>query len=477
MAGVEFETTESTLKELSKNSIRRAYLVTYSQCDLRRFPTRQSFGDVVAEAFRAVPGKVQPLYWACGKEPHPNTSGYHYHVSVLLNGTQRWGAVKDFLTKRHDVVVNFVQNDNGYDSAYAYVTKADGDVYHSENHPHTLPVGTPGTRAAMNSYAKRRRKRVAERAADALGADDTGFADMVVEGHDPRAEGEKSCHRLTLVEVADFCIQQSIKTRKELQRQAELQKRDGKLDLYHFILARRKQLVEDLIDNVWEMKNSVDMDIERGARDRMHVLYDLSNSPCVPGCEDELWKRSALQILEYNNIDWATFADAVKLLLRRGRGKYRNVMLYGDVNCAKTFLLKPLTHIYKTFENPARDKYCWVGADAAEVILINDLRWKHPGEQISWDDFLRLLEGEPTKLPAPKNHFAKDVLIDKDTPIFATGPYRLRNNKEPPEARENRMMDVRWRYFEFYRRLTDEEVNDSIPPCPRCFAEFVLHHA
>ena len=84
-------------------------------------------------------------------------------------------------------------------------------------------------------------------------------------------------------------------------------------------------------------------------------------------------------------------------------------MIYGQTNCAKMFMLKRLKRIFgdRLFDNPANDKYAWVGADKAEVILLQDFRFCR--EVITWKDLL-LLEGEMVKLPAPKNHFAILVL-------------------------------------------------------------------
>jgi len=68
--------------------------------------------------------------------------------------------------------------------------------------------------------------------------------------------------------------------------------------------------------------------------------------------------------------------------------------------CYLTFLLQPLCDLFKVVQNPARDKFGWVGADDTEIILINDLRWS--ADLIQWDDFLRLLEVQTVNLPAPK---------------------------------------------------------------------------
>ena len=110
-------------------------------------------------------------------------------------------------------------------------------------------------------------------------------------------------------------------------------------------------------------------------------------------------------------------------------------MIVRNTNCGKTFLLKPFLHLFDTFSNPAVDKYAWVGADK-KVIWLNDFRWSK--ELIEWKSFLLLLKGDQVNLPAPKNHYATDVCIDHDIPIFATsedtikyhGPYKKGKNED-----------------------------------------------
>ena len=68
------------------------------------------------------------------------------------------------------------------------------------------------------------------------------------------------------------------------------------------------------------------------------------------------------------------FPDRIRTLLSKGRGKVRTVIIIGPANCGKTFLLRPLEIIFKTFSNPGNDKYGWVGANKAEVVFLNDFR-------------------------------------------------------------------------------------------------------
>ena len=145
------------------------------------------------------------------------------------------------------------------------------------------------------------------------------------------------------------------------------------------------------------------------------------------------------------------FADRVRTVLSKGRGELRNVIV-GPANCSKTSLLRPLEVIFKTFSNPANDKYGWVGADKAEVIFLNDFRWS--SELIKWNEFLLLLEGHTVHLPAPKNRFASDILIGKDTPVFATSKDVIKFIGKCNTKNEiKNIMAVRWHVFIFTQLL------------------------
>jgi len=152
------------------------------------------------------------------------------------------------------------------------------------------------------------------------------------------------------------------------------------------------------------------------------MMREAENRPCPPHC---LWFTSALEVLHFNDIDPNMFARYLRELISHGRGKFRNIMIVGRSNCAKTFILKPLECLFgdRVFDNPSNDKYAWVGAEKADVILLQDFRYSP--QLIAWKDLLLLCEGETVKLPAPKNHFVSDVVIDSDVPIFATSKSRI----------------------------------------------------
>ena len=149
------------------------------------------------------------------------------------------------------------------------------------------------------------------------------------------------------------------------------------------------------------------------------------------------------------------------------------MLLTGPTNSGKTFLFDPLEVIFKSFVNPANDKYGWVGADQCEVIYLNDFRWNP--SLITWKDLLLLLEGHTVKLPAPKNVYTKDVCINTDVPIFASADeeFVLYARDGKINQRETEMMSVRWRVYKFSRTIPKSE-QIELKPCPRCFAEFVF---
>ena len=146
-------------------------------------------------------------------------------------------------------------------------------------------------------------------------------------------------------------------------------------------------------------------------------------------------------------------------------------MIIVRANCAKTFLLKPLSVIYNTFCNTAVGNFAWVGVQDKECIFLNDFRWSQ--QLLPWHDLLLLLEGEIVHFPAPKTHFMQDIKLTKDTPIFCTTKRPLLFIKNGMvDDRESEMMAVRWKIFEL-RAQIPETSQHAIPPCPSCFAKLI----
>ena len=80
----------------------------------------------------------------------------------------------------------------------------------------------------------------------------------------------------------------------------------------------------------------------------MEVIREANGKECVTGCNSD-WLNCAEEVLHNNGITEQVFRQAVTNLLIKGCGKYCNIIIVGPVNCAKTFLLNPLSLIYDTF--------------------------------------------------------------------------------------------------------------------------------
>ena len=115
--------TSSSLKE---SCVRQVYLITYSQADLQKFPTRRAFADVVVNYF-GCETETPVVQWACCLEQHRN-GGYHFHIAVKLQRCKRWLPSKSYLTQQYSISVHFSSSRDNYYSAWKYVTKEDDDV-------------------------------------------------------------------------------------------------------------------------------------------------------------------------------------------------------------------------------------------------------------------------------------------------------------------------------------------------------------
>ena len=69
---------------------------------------------------------------------------------------------------------------------------------------------------------------------------------------------------------------------------------------------------------------------------------------------------------------------------------------------------------------------------------------------------------------------SKDIVLEKDTPFFATSdaPLVLINNGSIDRV-NTEMMNVRWRMFQLHKQIPQDKQRD-INPCGHCFAELLL---
>lgn len=130
----EFKATQMSTKQL-----RRAYLVTYGQADLKLFLTRESFSFAVAEASSTGAGENKVNYFACALKKHKE-GAEHFHTPLKLSELKQWLSAKNALSEKYETVVNFPESHGNYYNTYKYIWKTYTDVYHSADHPNLQEI-------------------------------------------------------------------------------------------------------------------------------------------------------------------------------------------------------------------------------------------------------------------------------------------------------------------------------------------------
>lgn len=155
---------------------------------------------------------------------------------------------------------------------------------------------------------------------------------------------------------------------------AASQNREGKSDLAEFICNRDSKVVDECLAIAKELGCAEDK-FARSQQTRIELLEEAYASECADGCNGQ-YLRAAISLLERNEIPVSAFAKAIFSALELGRGKYRNFFIHGPGNCGKSFILSLLKAIFNIFCNPATGTFACVGAEEAEIIFLNDFRWK-----------------------------------------------------------------------------------------------------
>ena len=264
-----------------------------------------------------------------------------------------------------------------YYTASLYTTKEDENFIQSPDHPDLANSGPPGTMSASQARIKRRPPVTEDSPTDSTsGGEGEDGEKKEREGGYGRASTSvkrRRSQRLSCFDVSNIIVEEKIKNRTELLALASAQKAEGKTDLAEFVVNMGNRVVEEVIATARQM-DSVSEVLKRSKLTRQEILEKcLLEDSCTPECNGQ-WLQCATQLLNWN-VARRAFSEAVKNLLEKGRGKFRNILLKGPANTGKTFLLNPLSLVYKTFSNPATSTFAWVGAEREEVIFLNDFRW------------------------------------------------------------------------------------------------------
>lgn len=448
----------------SQKNPRSVYLITYSQADILKVPSRERFGEIIAAEFNRSNDDIVK-HWVSAAELHAK-GGIHYHCAIKLKCPRRWSQVRNNLSSKYKIEVDFTEWHDMYHDAFSYVIKQDAHYVTSPGHINLDNNPPPRTAAAVKG------KRLACQ------------RNIKFEGNQQATK--KKQPRLDNTQIFNIIVANNVKSDKKLCALAKLQMKEGKHDLHRWVMNHpNSKNRQDIIETAWSIESS-EADLEREEKSLIDILAEALEGDCREDPEtgfkcNRKWLPAALQVLRKNNIQPEYFAKVVAAALQHGRGKGRNVMIIGDTNCAKSFMFLPLMHMFTCFTCPSGSAFNFVGAHEKEVLLFNDIRYEANGkgdkEFLPWKSFLNLLEGAPINIPMPKNHFASDVQWTKRQPVFATSDrkiIRIINNKM--DMGETAQMDERWVYLKFNYQWQANEIDYNLVHCPRCFAELITSY-
>ena len=287
-------------QELGERQIRRVYLITYSQADMKKMANCQAFADCILEAFSQSQGNqkdnaTHPEHWSCCMEDHQD-GGKHYHLAIKLSAPKRWKVVKNYVSKKHRIVLHFSDQLFGYHVAYKYVCKNKPftDVLHSPGHPNLQEIGSPKTKYAFAQFSDNAKKRR-----------------MSVQSNNETQPSASQAKKLSNLDVSEFIVANNVRSDKELMIVAKTRHSEGEKDLYKFIINKSSKSLSELLDMTWKM-NDASRNVERANQSRISILEE----ECQPECQGE-WLVCAKQVLQQNGTIYIPLLQPCVSFLRK----------------------------------------------------------------------------------------------------------------------------------------------------------------
>jgi hypothetical protein len=448
---------------------RRVYLVTIShtECEQRKSPadfTREQFGQLMIKAFEASIPRLKVCYLAVFKEQHAlatpaGSQNPHLHVAIKSDRQHLWGPIAQYLREKERVFVNFAVTGEGYCSAFRYgwwptkhkpLLKLDREfvlISGCEVHP------TPDVAAQRPSFWRGQKAEDPEVRQEGSDSSEDAGNDGDPEPKVARREPQWACAFRLIKEHAlysgdeflSFCLKQ------------------GHERMISLCMQKRA-------DNVVERAMYIlhaDARLNRSKQSRMDLLRAAGKGKCICLQQGE-WKSMALSLLQFHAIPAAEFASAMIQALQVGASKGVNIFLFGPTSSAKSWILEPLSAIFSCHVTPAaKSGFPLQELPLAEVILWQDFRWSE--DQMPWSTLLLLFEGTQISIRRPRTECLTDLAYTVTQPVFVSSAAKLVH----PNEDEQKMMDGRFRFFEF-RKTLPLSVRRKVKPCAACFASLFL---
>jgi hypothetical protein len=194
------------------------------------------------------------------------------------------------------------------------------------------------------------------------------------------------------------------------------------------------------------------------------------------GGEDGLWHKLAKDMLQKNELD-GPFQNALYRTLHLGRAKKTNLFLVGGSDCGKSFVLKPLSLIFRTYTKPDSGSYQLSSIVNKELVFLNDFEFDADVGKtfMSWQYLKNFFEDSSSlTVGRPKNK-GDNVEWTSDAPVVGTAPQKIalyRNGKQRDDG-ECKQMDNRVSYLFCHHVFAEVDIK-KCKPCGKCGAKLYL---
>ena len=286
----------------------------------------------------------------------------------------------------------------------------------------------------------------------------------------PRWRGGRRQSKLTPLQMYDLFLAKGITTGTSAWALATEMSASGERGLLAALLAERD--LEGFIGRVVQASGSRDR-ARRHALGHGGLLEEAACTICV--CTPTgTWKRLAVETLDRNGVR-EEFCRTIYKVITEGRKKKNNLFLIGPTNAAKSFVVKPLTKIFRAYTMPDGGSYQLEDLLDAELMFLNDFEWDP--KRMAWSYFKDFLEGSRVQVARPKNRGGNQA-FDRVIPVVGTcaSPiqYVVRDGRRVVvHEGETMQMESRVTYVRLPVGLAAGAVVEC-PPCPCCAAELYI---
>ena len=168
------------------------------------------------------------------------------------------------------------------------------------------------------------------------------------------------------------------------------QNRERKSSLAQFIANRGNKAVDKAIELAKELSQAESQSLHT-KKTRIELLQEQTVSACAAGCRGRCLD-AAEQLLQRYAIIKDDFCSAVYITFAKGRRKYRNIFIHGDMNCGKSVILSPLKVIYKTAKINISPTHVEIPLykNINQDVIGSDINNKTQREFLSWPENVTL---------------------------------------------------------------------------------------